>query len=476
MEFETVIGLEIHVELATVSKMFCGCSTAFGQEPNTACCPVCLGHPGALPTLNKKAVGYAVMAALSLGCELTKVNRFDRKNYFYPDLPKAYQISQLYLPLGRNGHITINADGKEKIIGIHELHMEEDAGKLIHEGDRTFIDCNRCGVPLIEIVTEPDFGNSKEVTAFLLKLKSMFEYMKISDCKMQEGSLRVDVNLSVRHPGEPLGVRTEMKNLNSFRAVERAVAFESARQKEVISSGGKIIQETRRWDDKANVSVAMRSKENADDYRYFPEPDIPPILIDESVLKEYNIDNFEFADKKAERFCREHGITAGDADIITASPYTAELYEQTVAKGVPPGEVRYWMMNGVLYLLNEKGLPPDSITLKPQKLAEFCKVVLSGAINRQTAKTVFCEMFFSKDNFDIEKYIKDNELSQVSDISLIKETVAAVISENPKPVAQYKAGQDKVVGFFVGQVMKHTGGRAAPETVKKTVIEELLKL
>lgn len=480
MEWEIVMGLEVHVELSTESKVFCSCTTKFGGAPNTHCCPVCTGMPGTLPTLNKKVLEYAVKAGLALNCDIMRYNKFDRKNYFYPDLPKAYQISQLYLPFARNGHVDIALkDGSAKSIGIHEIHMEEDAGKLIHSetGDETFIDYNRCGVPLIEIVTEPDFRTKEEVTAFLEKLKSTLQYLGVSDCKMQEGSMRADVNLSVRPKGETtLGTRTEMKNLNSFKAVERAIVFESTRQIKSIESGEKIVQETRRWDDNKGVSLAMRSKENAEDYRYFPEPDIPPIDIPKEDIERYYNELPEFADQKAKRYVEAMGLSKADAEIIASSKHLASLFEETVALCNNPKEVRYWLIGQIMYFLNDKGLQPEDITLTPKQFAEFIGVMTADRISRQTGKDVLEAMFFSKDSFDLESYIKENNLEQVDDSDAIRETVRQVIADNPKTVEQYKAGQTKVVGFFVGQTMKALKGKAKPDTVNKVLTEELAKL
>lgn len=480
MEWEIVMGLEVHVELATKTKIFCSCTTEFGGAPNTHCCPVCTGMPGTLPVLNKRVLEYAVKAGLALNCDITRYNKFDRKNYFYPDLPKAYQISQLYLPLAQNGHVDlVTRSGKEKTIRIHEIHMEEDAGKLVHSafGEATFPDYNRCGVPLIEIVSEPDFRTSEEVIAYLEKLKTTFEYLGISDCKMQEGSMRADVNLSVRLKGaEEFGTRTEMKNINSFKAIERAIAFESARQIEAIENGEKIVQETRRWDDNKGKTFAMRSKENAQDYRYFPEPDIPPISIAEETIKEYNDSMPEFASAKVKRYEAEFGIAKADAEIIASSKYLAKLFEDTVALCGDAKEVRYWIMSQIMYFMNEKGIQAEDITLSADLFAQFVKIVLADRINKQTGKVVFEEMFFFDGKFDLEKYIKDNNLEQVDDTDAIREAVQIVFSNNPNTVEQYKAGQTKVVGFFVGQVMKQLRGKAKPDTVNKVVAEELAKL
>ncbi len=480
MKYETIIGLEIHVELSTKSKIFCSCTTEFGGEPNTHCCPICTGMPGVLPVLNKSVVDYAVKAGIALGCEIQELNQFDRKNYFYPDLPKAYQISQLYLPFARNGNVQISIDGyQEKNIRIHEIHMEEDAGKLIHSetGDTTYIDYNRCGVPLIEIVTEPDFRSSGEVVAFLTKIKSMFEYMDVSDCKMQEGSMRVDVNLSVRALGEKtLGTRTEMKNLNSFKGIERAILNEARRQIELISSGGKVVQETRRWDDTKGQSFSMRTKENANDYRYFPEPDIPPLKIDSNTVNRLAQSLPEFADKKAERFEREYSLSKADSLVISSSKYLSKLFEQTVEICGNSKEVRYWLLGQVMYLLKEKGITPEQITLSPKKFAQFVDICVSGRINKPAGKIVFENMFFADDTFDIEKFITENSLEQVDDTEAIRNAVLHVLADNPKTVEQFKSGQTKVFGFFVGQVMKALKGKAKPDSVNKIVNEELNKL
>ena len=480
MEWEIVMGLEVHVELATKTKIFCSCTTEFGGAPNTHCCPVCTGMPGTLPVLNKKVLEYAVKAGLALNCDITRYNKFDRKNYFYPDLPKAYQISQLYLPFAQNGHVDlVTRSGKEKTVRIHEIHMEEDAGKLVHSafGEATYPDYNRCGVPLIEIVSEPDFRTSEEVIAYLEKLKTTFEYLGISDCKMQEGSMRADVNLSVRPMGAAeFGTRTEMKNINSFKAIERAIAFESARQIEALENGEKIVQETRRWDDNKGKTFAMRSKENAQDYRYFPEPDIPPISISEETIKEYVDAMPEFAADKVKRYEAEFGIAKADAEIIAGSKYLARLFEDTTALCGDAKEVRYWIMSQIMYFMNEKSVQPEDITLSAELFAQFVKIVLADRINKQMGKTVFEAMFFAEGGFDLEKYIKDNNLEQVDDCDAIREAVQVVFTNNPNTVEQYKAGQTKVVGFFVGQVMKQLKGKAKPDTVNRVVAEELAKL
>ncbi len=480
MKWEVVMGLEVHVELATKTKIFCSCTTEFGGEPNTHCCPVCTGMPGTLPVFNRKVLEYAVRAGLALNCEITRYNKFDRKNYFYPDLPKAYQISQLYLPFAQNGRVEVKTkSGKTVPIRIHEIHMEEDAGKLVHSpyDDSTYTDYNRCGIPLIEIVSEPDFREAEEVTAYLNKLRSVFRYLGISDCRMEEGSMRADVNLSVRPVGSTeFGTRTEMKNINSLRAIERAIAYETKRQIELIEDGGKVVQETRRWDDAKGETFAMRSKENAQDYRYFPEPDIPPISISEEEIQHYNDICPEFADEKAQRFMDEMGLSEEDAGIIAASVNLADIFENTVKLCGNPSEVRFWIMSQVLYTVNEKNLDPDDICISPEKFAEFVKFIDSGKINRQVGKEIFMKIFSGDDDFDIGEYIKENQLEQVEDTALIDSVVQGIIDANPKAVEQYRSGGTKIMGFFVGQAMKQLKGKANPALVNKAVTDALEKL
>ena len=477
MEWELVMGLEVHIELATKTKIFCGCSTEFGGAPNTHCCPVCTGMPGTLPVLNRQVVEYAVRAGLALNCDINRYHKFDRKNYFYPDLTKAYQISQLYLPFAQNGHVDLKLkNGDTSTIRIHEIHMEEDAGKLIHSsyGDETYPDYNRCGVPLIEIVSEPDFRTTEEVIAYLTKLKSICEYLDISDCKMEEGSMRADVNLSIRPKGsDTLGTRTEMKNINSFKAIERAIAYEAKRQIALVEDGGRVVQETRRWDESKAQTFAMRSKENAQDYRYFPEPDLPPVRISEEEIAYYRSICPEFAEQKAERYVSELGLSAEDAAILADSKYLAELFEGTVAICKDAAEVRYWMMTQVLYFLNERNLQPADITLAAEDFAAFVQIVKAGRINRQTGKTVFEAMFFAEGPFDLEGYIREHDLEQVDDDALITETIRALIAANPKAVEQYRSGQTKIVGYFVGQTMKQLKGKANPATVNAVLEREL---
>ena len=482
MTWETVIGLEVHVELATQTKMFCGCTAAFGGEPNTHCCPTCMGMPGTLPTLNREAVRLAIRAALALGCTVTPFNRFDRKNYFYPDLPKAYQISQLHLPLGRDGQLSVTTDsGEERVIRIHEIHMEEDAGKLIHATDHneTYLDYNRCGVPLIEIVSEPDFRTAEEVSAYLERLCKMFRYAEISDCKMQEGSLRADVNISVRPMGEKrLGTRTELKNLNSFKAIERAIAYESTRQIRVIEEGGVIEQETRRWDDVAGVSLGMRSKENAQDYRYFPEPDLPPLSLSTETVEKIRCELPEFAHDRVLRFEKEYGLTAYDAKILCAARSFADLFEKTVQAGVNPKSCSNWMLGPVKKILNDRGAEEGEITLSPAIFAAVITHVNEKKINRSAAITLLEELLLCAEaaDIDLECLIEERGLAQLSDDSAIAQTVAEVFAQNPAALDDYRAGKKRAEGFLIGQTMKALGGRADPVAVKQAVSAALASI
>ncbi len=477
MAWETVIGLETHVELSTKTKIFCSCATEFGGAPNTHCCPVCTGVPGSLPVLNGKVVEYAVRAGLALGCEITRHARFDRKNYFYPDLPKAYQISQLYEPICRNGLVDIEVGGKHRQIRIHEIHMEEDAGKLVHDEwtEQTQCDYNRCGVPLIEIVTEPDFRSGEEVVAYLEALKSKLEYLGVSDCKMQEGSLRCDVNLSVRPMGsDQLGTRTEMKNLNSFKSIQRAIAYEADRQIELLEEGGCVVQETRRWDDNKDRTAAMRSKENAQDYRYFPEPDLPPIEISEEWLEEVRASLPEMAREKQARYEREFDLPAYDAGIITGTKALADLFEQTTALCGRPKEVSNWIMGDVLKALKDEGIEAKQMALTPENLAAIIERVESGAINRKAGREIFAAAFHAQ--VDVDAYIREHGLEQVSDTGLVEQVVAEVFAANPQSIADYQAGKTKAVGYLVGQTMKQLRGKADPKVVNEVIARRLAAL
>ncbi len=472
--YETVIGLEVHVELATKTKIFCGCTTQFGGDPNTHCCPVCTGMPGTLPVLNKKVVEFAIAAGLATGCGINQDCKFDRKNYFYPDLPKAYQVSQLYLPICHDGGIEIETSAGKKVVGIHEIHMEEDAGKLIHDPweDCTLVDYNRCGVPLIEIVSDPDMRSAEEVIAYLEKLKLILQYLGVSDCKMQEGSLRADINLSVREVGaKEFGTRTEMKNMNSFKAIARAIEGERKRQIEMLEYGKVVVQETRRWDDNKDTSFAMRSKEDAQDYRYFPEPDLVPILISDEWLGEIKNRQPELRDEKMLRYEKEYDIPAYDAGIITGSKHLADLFEETVSLCGKPKEVSNWLMVETMRLLKEEEKEPEDIVFHAENLAGLIKLIGDNKINRTVAKEVFEKIF--KENIDPVKYVEEKGLSMVSDEGLLKSTIERIVAENPASVNDYKSGKEKALGFLVGQTMKEMKGKADPGMVNK-ILKEIL--
>ncbi|MCI7067164.1 MAG: Asp-tRNA(Asn)/Glu-tRNA(Gln) amidotransferase subunit GatB [Butyrivibrio crossotus] len=475
-EYETVIGLEVHVELATKTKIFCGCSTAFGGAPNTHTCPVCTGMPGSLPVLNKKVVEYAAAVGLATNCNITKDCKFDRKNYFYPDNPQNYQISQLYLPICRDGHVDIELeDGTVKPIRIHEIHMEEDAGKLVHDdwSGESLVDFNRSGVPLIEIVSEPDMRSAKEVIAYLEKLRLIIQYLGASDCKLQEGSMRADVNLSVREVGTAeFGTRTETKNLNSFSAIERAIEAEKNRQIDLIESGEKVVQETRRWNDDKEYSYAMRSKEDAQDYRYFPDPDLVPIHISDEWLEEIRSRQPEFKTEKMKRYKEEFGIPDYDIEILTDSKKLADIFEQTTAICNNPKKVSNWLMVETMRIIKEKSMDVSDISFSPANLAALIKLTDDGSINSSVAKEVF-EKIFDED-IDPVKYVEENGLKQVNDEGALKKTVEDVIAANPQSVEDYRSGKEKAIGFLVGQTMKAMKGKANPAMVND-MLKELLK-
>lgn len=477
MAWEVVIGLEVHVELNTKTKIFCSCTTEFGGAPNTHCCPICTGQPGTLPKLNRKVLESAVMTGIALNCDITRYNKFDRKNYFYPDLPKAYQISQLYLPFARNGRVDITTrSGKKKSIGIHEIHMEEDAGKLVHSpfGDVTYPDWNRCGVPLLEIVSEPDFRSAEEVIAYLEKLKSTLQYLGVSDCKMEEGSMRADVNLSVREVGAPeFGTRTEMKNINSFKSIERAIAFESQRQIDCLEFGEEIVQETRRWDENRGKTYSMRSKENAQDYRYFPEPDIPPISISEEMIRTLTEAQPEMAEAKKARYMKDYGMSEKNAGILTGNKHFAQIFEETIALGADVTETTNWLMGHTLYLMGEKGVEADDLSIQPTVFAKFEDLIVSGRLNRTMGKEVFEKVFEGDPDFDVEGYIKENNLEAISDDSQVGAVVKEVLDAHMDLVADYKAGDEKLYGFFIGQCMMKLKGKASPALVNRLAKEEI---
>jgi len=467
-QYETVIGLEVHVELATKTKIFCGCSTEFGGAPNTHTCPVCTGMPGSLPVLNKQVVEYAIAVGLATNCSITQYCKFDRKNYFYPDNPQNYQISQLYLPICRNGGIEIET------VGIHEIHMEEDAGKLVHDDwtGSSMVDYNRSGVPLIEIVSEPDMRSADEVIAYLEKLRMIIQYLGASDCKLQEGSMRADVNLSVREVGATeFGTRTEMKNLNSFKAISHAIEGERARQIELLEEGRQVIQETRRWDDNKESSYAMRSKEDAQDYRYFPEPDLVPIVISDEWLKEVKDRQPELRSEKLERYKKEYDIPEYDAEIITGTKKMADIFEATTAICNKPKKVSNWLMVETMRLLKENEMEAEDISFAPENLAKLIELADAGEINSSVAKEVFEEVF--KNNVDPEKYVEEKGLKTVSDDGALREVIEKIVADNPKSVEDYNSGKKKAIGFLVGQTMKAMQGKADPGMVNK-ILKEVL--
>jgi aspartyl-tRNA(Asn)/glutamyl-tRNA(Gln) amidotransferase subunit B len=473
-QYETVIGLEVHVELATKTKIFCACSTAFGGAPNTHTCPVCTGMPGSLPVLNKQVVEYALAVGLATNCQIHQYCKFDRKNYFYPDNPQNYQISQLYLPICHDGGVEIETAGGKKIIGIHEIHMEEDAGKLVHDEweDCSLVDYNRSGVPLIEIVSEPDMRSAEEVIAYLEKLRQIIQYLGASDCKLQEGSMRADVNLSVREVGaEKFGTRTEMKNLNSFKAIAHAIEGERERQIELIEAGRKVIQETRRWDDNKESSFTMRSKEDAQDYRYFPDPDLTPVVISDEWIAEVKARQPELRSEKLERYKKEFDIPNYDAQIITNSKHMADLFEAATAICKKPKKVSNWLMGETLRLLKENNMDPEDLSFAPENLAKLVDLADAGTVNSSVAKEVFEQIF--KENVDPEVYIEEHGLKTVNDEGALKATIEQIVSENPQSVADYKGGKKKAIGFLVGQTMKAMKGKADPASVNK-ILKEIL--
>lgn len=474
--YETVIGLEVHVELATKTKIFCSCSTAFGGAPNTHTCPVCTGMPGSLPVLNKQVVEYAIAVGLATNCSITQYCKFDRKNYFYPDNPQNYQISQLYLPICRNGSVEIETSAGKKNIGIHEIHMEEDAGKLVHDEweDVSIVDYNRSGVPLIEIVSEPDMRSAEEVIAYLEKLRTLIQYLGASDCKLNEGSMRADVNLSVREAGATeFGTRTEMKNLNSFKAITHAIEGERERQIELLEMGRKVVQETRRWDDNKESSHAMRSKEDAQDYRYFPEPDLVPIVISDEWLQEIKDRQPEFRSEKLERYKKEYEIPEYDAKILTESKHLADLFEATTAICKKPKKVSNWLMVETMRLLKEHEMDPEDLSFSPENLAKLIDLADAGTINSSVAKEVFEKVF--EDDIDPEQYVEEHGLKTVHDEGALRSTIEQILKENPQSVSDYHNGKQKAIGFLVGQTMKAMKGKANPSMVNEILTELLRK-
>ena len=472
-QYETVIGLEVHVELATATKIFCGCSTKFGGAPNTHTCPVCTGMPGSLPVLNKQVVEYALALGLAANCEVNQNCKFDRKNYFYPDNPQNYQISQLYLPICHDGFLEIQTNAGTKKIRIHEMHMEEDAGKLIHDEweDCSLVDYNRSGVPLVEIVSEPDMRNAEEVIAYLEKLRMICQYLGVSDCKLQEGSMRADVNLSVREVGtETFGTRTEMKNLNSFKAIARAIEGERERQIELIEEGKAVQQETRRWDDNKEYSYAMRSKEDAKDYRYFPDPDLPPVYISDEWIKRIKDSQPELQEAKSARYEKEYGLYAYAASLLTQSNL-AEIFEETVKESQNPKKTANWFIGETLRLLKDRAMEAEELRFTPKHLADLILMAEKGEVNNQNAKKVF-EKIFDED-VEPKAYVEANGLKTVEDTGMLESVVDKVLADNPKTVEEYHSGKTKVLGFLVGQVMKQMKGKANPASVNKMLMEKL---
>jgi aspartyl-tRNA(Asn)/glutamyl-tRNA(Gln) amidotransferase subunit B len=474
VKYEAVIGLEVHAQMLTDTKIFCGCSTKFGSEPNTQTCPVCIGMPGVLPVLNKKALQFAIKTGLAADCKISSYSRFARKNYFYPDLPKGYQISQYELPVCEHGCIGIMVDGSVKKIGITRIHMEEDAGKNIHEGAGTysFVDLNRAGVPLMEIVSEPDIRSPQEAVEYMKKLRAILRYLGVCDGNMEQGSLRCDANISVRPIGQTeFGTRSEIKNINSFRFVEKALEYEIKRQIKVIESGGRIVQETRLWDSNRGVTESMRGKEEAHDYRYFPEPDLVPIVVEKEWIDEIKASLPELPDIKRNRFVTEYGLPANDADLLVSEKPLADWYEEAVKLGGQPKSVANWVMGDLMRLLNADNKIIEDCSLNPNQLVDMLRLMNNGMISGKIAKSVFEEIY--RTGKDPESVVKEKGLVQISDSAEIEKAVDDVISKNMEKAQRYKAGEEKLIGFFVGQVMKVTKGKANPQMVNDLLKKKL---
>ena len=475
-DYEVIIGLEVHAELSTKTKIFCSCPTKFGSAPNTQTCPICMAMPGTLPVLNEKVVEYAVKAGLATNCEISRNSKNDRKNYFYPDLPKAYQISQYDRPLCEHGYVEIDTKEGKKKIGLTRIHIEEDAGKLNHDefAGGSLVDLNRAGVPLIEIVSEPDLRSSEEVEEYLRKLKSILEYIEVSDCKMQEGSFRADVNVSVRKKGDSkLGTRTEMKNMNSFRSITRGIEYEIDRQIDVIEDGGKVEQETLRWDDVSGKTFSMRDKEDAQDYRYFPDPDLVAIRLSEEYIENIKKSLPELPESRKERYLKEYELSEKDANIITSSKYLSDLFEGAIKVCNNPKAVNNWIISDISRILNETEMEPIEIPFDSNQLGKLIILIDKGTISSSIGKKVLEELF--ENPRDPEEIIKEKGWIQISDEGAIKEVVLKVLEANPQSVADYKGGKDKALGFLVGQAMKETKGKANPQMLNKMFLEELKK-
>lgn len=477
MKYEVVVGLEVHTELKTESKIFCGCSTKFGSEQNTNVCPVCLGLPGVLPVLNEKVVEFAIRTGLALNCEILPFSKFDRKNYYYPDLPKNFQTSQYDLPIAINGHLDIEVNGETKRIGITRVHMEEDAGKLVHAGtisksDYALVDYNRTGVPLLEIVSEPDLRSAEEAKAYLEKVKTILQYVDVSDCKMEEGSLRCDANISLRPIGAAtFGTKTEIKNLNSFRSVQRGLEYEVMRQEEVLEEGGRIVQETRSWDDARAITLSLRSKEHAHDYRYLPEPDLVPIITEQAKIEAIRASLPELPEARKKRLMENCGLSGYDAEVITASRAMADFFDAVVKTGADAKMAANWLMGDMLKLLNNTGTSIEAAPISAENLAGLLSLIANGTISGKIAKTVFEQMWQS--GKDAATIVKEQGMVQISDEGEIIAIVDAVIAASPQSIADYKAGKEKALGFLVGQIMKQTKGRANPELVNKLLRDRI---
>jgi len=474
MEYEIVVGMEVHAELSTKSKIFCGCSTKFTSEPNSQCCPVCTAMPGTLPVLNKKAVEYAVKAGLAMNCSIARFSRLDRKNYFYPDLPKAYQISQHDQPICKDGYIEIEVCGVRKKIGIERIHIEEDAGKLIHDEDSraTYIDYNRCGVPLIEIVSKPDLRSPEEARAFVESVKLILEYLGVCDCKMQEGSLRADINVSVRPFGSSdFGIRTEIKNLNSLRAIQRAIGYEAQRQISKLKEGKIIVRETMRWDEAKGCTVPMRNKEDVPDYRYFPEPDLVPVVIDDDWVQSIKDSLPELPKERKDRFIREYGLPEHDAGLLTSQKRLADFFEEGISAGGNPKALSNWIMGELLRLLKEKKMDIPDIPFGAQQLVKLVSMTDSGRISMTSAKKVFDEMLSS--GRDPEEIVAERRLEIVTDEGELTRVIREILNGNPEAVSDYKNGKEKAFGYLMGQLMRMTGGKADPKEAGKLMRKEI---
>ncbi len=474
MNYESVIGLEVHAELSTNTKIYCSCKNEFGLDVNTSCCPICTGMPGTLPVLNKKVVEYAIKAGLALNCSITREGKQDRKNYFYPDLPKAYQISQFDLPLCTDGYVDIDVNGEKKRIGITRIHIEEDAGKLIHSvmGDESYVDFNRCGVPLIEIVSEPDLRSAEEARIYLETLKSILQYIEVSDCKMEEGSLRCDINVSLRPVGsDKFGTRSEMKNVSTFSGTQRAIEYEIGRQTEILDNGGVIEQETRRWDDAKGENVLLRSKEEAHDYRYFPEPDLMPIVVDDEWIESIRATLPEMPDVKKARYTGELGLGDYEAGIIVGNKSMARFFDKCVELGGNVKAVANWLQGDIMKVVKEKDITFDDISFTPEDLNELASIVDKGAISVTAAKKVLAKMFETAEK--PSKIVDDLGLAQINDESAIEAMVNAVLDKNPQSFEDYKNGKTRALGFLVGMVMKESKGKGNPQIINKMILERL---